>query len=604
MNTSPSLFKALVVALAPGCLLVNLPSAPAQTSNINQTAIEVQARGPVHEAFAQPADTPPVPGPVVPRQPPDPIPEEPPEFQPEGNNMQWFGGYWAWDADRNDFIWISGVYRDAPPGRKYVPGYWEQTGDGWRWVSGFWGPDQQELPYVPTPPQSLENGPSVPPPGPDYSYIPGCWLYKDLRFVWRPGYYAPCRPGFVWMPSRYCWTPGGCIFVGGYWDYPLECRGLLFAPVCFNQPLWRTPGWCWQPHHVVGCGPLLNAFFVDTRFGHYRFGDYYGTTYAQRGIVAWHTYGARQYDPLYSYYRWQNKNNSGWATGLAKLYDGRVNNTLPRPPQTLQQQTALVQKGSVNVQGSNNLTIIQPITQISSSSSMKLAKVSAPQVTQQKTLVQQQKDLSVVRKQTESAFVAKGSVPKVGQAGPAPTLKLAAATPGTVTKTGPVTTNTVQPGNGNVHPGGPVHLDKKVTQLPPPVAVKTPTTTVNPGSVSPAGPVHLYKKTVTQDLKLPANTIKTPATTIHPATINPSVPVHLDKKTTQLSPPTPVRTTSFTPSTVAKTNIAPAKVTSLPKTGNTVTARQVHVNPAPASRPSVSSSHAPAHASSSKGHRK
>ena len=39
------------------------------------------------------------------------------------------------------------------------------------------------------------------------------------------------NPDWVWVPARYIWTPGGCVFVVGYWVHPLERCGLLFAPV-------------------------------------------------------------------------------------------------------------------------------------------------------------------------------------------------------------------------------------------------------------------------------------------------------------------------------------------------------------------------------------
>jgi hypothetical protein len=45
---------------------------------------------------------------------------------------------------------------------------------------------------------------------------------------------------------------------------------------------------------------------VDVRFGHYRFGDYYGTAYVNRGIQPWHLWGPGRHDPLYSYYNWLN----------------------------------------------------------------------------------------------------------------------------------------------------------------------------------------------------------------------------------------------------------------------------------------------------------
>src|SRR5687767_12022691 len=61
-----------------------------------QADVEVQTRGPVHEAYAQPFDATPEPNMAVPKAPPEPIPELPPEERPEGDNVQWIGGYWAW----------------------------------------------------------------------------------------------------------------------------------------------------------------------------------------------------------------------------------------------------------------------------------------------------------------------------------------------------------------------------------------------------------------------------------------------------------------------------------------------------------------------------
>src|SRR5438270_10453903 len=59
--------------------------------------VEVQARGPVHEAYAEPTQASPEPTPLVDRQPPDPIEEMPPDQKPEGDNVNWIPGYWAWD---------------------------------------------------------------------------------------------------------------------------------------------------------------------------------------------------------------------------------------------------------------------------------------------------------------------------------------------------------------------------------------------------------------------------------------------------------------------------------------------------------------------------
>ena len=89
-----------------------------------QNGVEVLTRGPVHEAFAETITFDPEPGIVVPKAPPDPIEEMAPDQRPEGANVTWIPGYWGWDDERNDFLWVSGIWRALPPGRQWVPGYW------------------------------------------------------------------------------------------------------------------------------------------------------------------------------------------------------------------------------------------------------------------------------------------------------------------------------------------------------------------------------------------------------------------------------------------------------------------------------------------------
>src|SRR5262249_6120792 len=136
--------------------------------------ITVQPRGPVHEAFALPPNMAPRPGPIVANQPAGPIPEVPPDQRPEGDNVQWIPGYWAWDAEREDFLWVSGLWRVPPAGRKWVPGTWNAVEGGYQWSPGFWAPaGQEEMPYLPPPPPPLDNRPSRPPPGDHRFYLPG-----------------------------------------------------------------------------------------------------------------------------------------------------------------------------------------------------------------------------------------------------------------------------------------------------------------------------------------------------------------------------------------------------------------------------------------------
>src|SRR5262249_34874401 len=150
-------------------------------------------------------------------------------------------------------VWVSGVFREPPPGRRFVPGHWVQSPEGHRWVPGFWAPVNVEtINYVQqAPPAPLDlQGPSAPAPDDNSTYVPGYWTYQDARYVWRPGYWAAYPPGAIWVPARYVWTPSGYVFVSGYWDYPLEARGVIFAPVVFTQPYWNDPAWAYRPRYV------------------------------------------------------------------------------------------------------------------------------------------------------------------------------------------------------------------------------------------------------------------------------------------------------------------------------------------------------------------
>src|SRR5579884_2806857 len=113
------------------------------------------------------------------------------------------------------------------------------------------------------------------------------------------------QPNWVYHPASYHWTPAGYVFTEGYWDYPLQNRGLLFAPVAFTGNAWNQPGYLYTPSYVVSPSTLLSALFARPLVGHYFFGNYYAPGYHQAGYVPWFDYRVAPNvpNPLVGYYR-------------------------------------------------------------------------------------------------------------------------------------------------------------------------------------------------------------------------------------------------------------------------------------------------------------
>ena len=136
-----------LLALTFGCTLLGMPPSTRAwqgPGEFDPAVGEVLTHGPVHEAFAEPVVFDPVASPLIPNEPPPPVEELPPDQRPEGQDVQWISGYWAWDDSRNDFVWLSGIWRDIPPGCQWIPGYWSEARGGFQWVPGTWAAIDQE----------------------------------------------------------------------------------------------------------------------------------------------------------------------------------------------------------------------------------------------------------------------------------------------------------------------------------------------------------------------------------------------------------------------------------------------------------------------------
>jgi hypothetical protein len=404
----------LIVSISvPAAALVNRAGVGAQQPTEQGT--EVLTRGPVHEAFAEPMTGQPQPGPIVPQQPPDLIDEMPPDQKPEGNTVQWIPGYWHWDDDSANYLWVSGFWRDVPPDRQWVPGTWNQVQGGWQWAPGYWADaQQQDVTYLPPPPPSIDNGPSTPAPNPDSVYVPGIWVYRDSRYLWRPGFFIAYNPDWVYTPACYQWTPAGYVFVDGYWDYPLTRRGLLFAPVLFDRALRTRPGWSYTPEYVISPTDLLTALFVRPAYEHYYFGDYFEPEYERHGFVPWIDYriNRRVADPLFVHLRGRHHGDERWEHDLRTVYAERRAGQAPRPPRTLaqlqQDMGNLPREGKTTVQA-HQVQMVAPLRVLRNT--VKLQTVPRVQLAEEHKAAQQIIVARQLRQRTEASVLSKGGPP-------------------------------------------------------------------------------------------------------------------------------------------------------------------------------------------------
>jgi len=336
-------------AQAPEGQAAAIPGAPVPADAAGSAGMEVLTRGPIHEAYAQPVNTGAVTPLAVTKKPPEPIEETPPDAKPADENAVWIGGYWSWDDERKDFLWVSGVWRVPPPGSRWISGYWTAAAGSHQWVPGLWSPvANQEVEYFPEPPASVEQGPTSEPPSVDYLWIPGCWQWQETRYLWRPGYWGFAQPGWVWVPASYNWCPRGWVFCDGYWDYPLARRGLIFAPVYFPAAAYVRPGFVYAPTVVIDPGLLTFYLFVRPTYCHYYFGDYYAASYVGLGIYPWfaiHSHRDFVYDPLFTYYRWHySSRDPQWLDNLRGWHHYYREHPDMRPPHTLAAQQQIAAK--------------------------------------------------------------------------------------------------------------------------------------------------------------------------------------------------------------------------------------------------------------------
>lgn len=276
----------------------------------------------VHEAFAVAYQDIVSAGPIVPSAPPQPLVESP-SARPSGTNISWVDGYWAWHPERSTYYWVSGLWREVPPGRIWTPGTWSGAPGGFRWYSGFWASEKTGFELVTQrPPNSPRLGPDRSPNGPDSFWRPGQQVLVGDSFQFQPGFWTKHQPQFIWQPSSYVQRPEGFAKVDGYWDFEIATRGVL------NAPLLVSTGEGYSQGNVDLQLPLANEaslhlhLFTQPNDSHYYFGNYYSREDQSRGMVPWYSTAASQFSlsPMASYYTWKYRNEGFDFIGTLEQY--------------------------------------------------------------------------------------------------------------------------------------------------------------------------------------------------------------------------------------------------------------------------------------------
>jgi hypothetical protein len=147
------------------------------------------------------------------------------------------------------------------------------------------------------------------------------------------------------------------VLVGGYWDYPLEQRGLVFAPVYFPRTYWYDdPYYCYYPRNVITVTFVTDSFFIGPCHHHYYYGAYYGPQWHNAGFVAWVDFGPRCHDPIFCYYKYEYRNDPGWHARMVVTYNQRFTGQLAPPAKIVNNNTYVIHNTVIN-----NTTVVNNV---------------------------------------------------------------------------------------------------------------------------------------------------------------------------------------------------------------------------------------------------
>ena len=164
--------------------------------------------------------------------------------------MDWIPGYWAWDDERADFLWVSGIWRALPPGRQWVPGYWGRAENEEHNGSPATGATPRRMKWntLRSRPQTLEEGPNIElPPDAEHIWAPRLLGLEPERDLPGTGLLGGGSAKLALDPRPLCLVAASYVFIDGYYDYSVARRGVLFAPVYFHSSVYAQGGYSYSP---------------------------------------------------------------------------------------------------------------------------------------------------------------------------------------------------------------------------------------------------------------------------------------------------------------------------------------------------------------------
>ena len=244
----------------------------------------------MHEAFAEVVQYDPAPGIAVAKQPPKPIEAVAPQQKPEGEGYQWIGGYWGWDEDRSDFLWISGVWRIPPPedavGARLLGRNRGPLAVGFRLLGPrLASPRASRSSTCPRHRPPWRPAPAARPPPTTTSGARLLGLAPEPLPVANP-LLGP-GPDFLGVDPLALRVDAQRLRLrAGPLGLHLAASRVSFCPVYFHRPIYLHAGYRFVPSVVIYGNVLHQHLFCRPQYGHYYFGDYYASLRAV-GHLPW-----------------------------------------------------------------------------------------------------------------------------------------------------------------------------------------------------------------------------------------------------------------------------------------------------------------------------